>query len=220
MATANISILKKTHQEVVCKVYGATGDNVTIDLTSANILVGATPVGSTGTITVAAGTTNVSGTYLSGLVAGNSILFTTTGKYIGVVSSVTSATAATLKQAAATGATSAVFLVDSSAGEEPSGTQSVAIAGVTWTGDNAVTIEVSRNSNRILTLPATGSSTIDFSGQMLPLETTNSTDPITVNINGSSGKGECWLKLRKYAGYANRIENATLGVYDDPSKVG
>ena len=111
-------------------------------------------------------------------------------------------------------------MVDSSAGEEPSGTQSVAIAGVTWTGDNAVTIEVNRNSNRILTLPATGSSTIDFSGQMLPLETTNNTDPITVNINGSSGKGECWLKLRKYAGYVNRIETANLGIYDDPSKVG
>ena len=221
MATANVSILKNTHQEVVVKVYGVKDDTVDISLTSADLITGCSPVGSTGLISVNPGETEVGGEYLSGLIPGNSMLFDTSGNYIGVVATVIGSTGATLKEGAVTGATAAEFLVDSSATQEPSGQQKVAIAGVNWSGDSNITIDVDRGGTRILTLPAAGTIYIDFSGQDLPLETTEQTEPITVTIDGTGvGNGECWLKLRKQEGYITRIETSTFSGYDDTSKAG
>lgn len=98
----------------------------------------------------------------------------------------------------------------------------VSLANVTWTGDNATTIGILRQSGAawktVLTLPCTGSSTIDFTGQQLPLD--NSYENGDIRVTFDAGAGQVYLKLRKTAGYVNTIETATLGVYDDPSKVG
>ena len=98
-------------------------------------------------------------------------------------------------------------------------TQTVNIVGVTWTGQNATEITVTRNGVVVMTLPSTGSSTIDFGGQTLPPETTGNTSDIVVAITG--GVGEVWLKLRKVSGYASKSgEYATYGAYEDETRVG
>lgn len=103
----------------------------------------------------------------------------------------------------------------------------VSIAGVTWTGANNTEITITRGSTRVMTLPCAGSSTIDFTGQVLPLENTNDQNDIIVGITtavgtGATGaaNGQVWLKLRKTTGYATMIEDATYGAYDDPNRVG
>lgn len=101
----------------------------------------------------------------------------------------------------------------------------VSIAGVTWTGTNNCEITITRGGLRIMTLPCTGTSSIDFSGQVLPLENTNEQNDIVVATTLSAGgsgsiAGECWLKLRKTTGYADMVEEATYGAYDDPTRVG
>lgn len=98
-------------------------------------------------------------------------------------------------------------------------TQTVNIVGVTWTGQNATEITVARNGVTVMTLPSTGSSTIDFGGQTLPAETTQNTSDIVVTIAG--GVGEVWLKLRKAGGYKSKSgEYATYGAYEDEGRVG
>ena len=97
-------------------------------------------------------------------------------------------------------------------------TQTVNIVGVTWTGQNATEITVTRNSVVVMTLPSTGSTTIDFGGQALPPENTENTSSIDVSIAG--GQGEVWLKLRKVGGYKTTIEPEQFGPYDDPTVAG
>lgn len=97
-------------------------------------------------------------------------------------------------------------------------TQTVNIVGVTWTGQNATEITVTRNSVVVMTLPSTGSATIDFGGQALPPENTENTSSIEVSIAG--GQGEVWLKLRKVGGYKTTIEPEQFGPYDDPTVAG
>ena len=97
-------------------------------------------------------------------------------------------------------------------------TQTVNIVGVTWTGQNATEISIVRNAVTVMTLPAAGTSSIDFGGQVLPAETTQNTSDITVNI--ASGVGEVWLKLRKVGGYKTTIEPEQFGPYDDPTVAG
>ena len=103
----------------------------------------------------------------------------------------------------------------------------VSIASVTWTGANNTEITITRGSTRIMTLPCAGTTTLDFTGQNLPLENTNEQNDIVVGITtavgtGATGaaNGQVWLKLRKTTGYANTIEDATYGAYDDPTRVG
>lgn len=97
-------------------------------------------------------------------------------------------------------------------------TQTVNIVGVTWTGTNATEITVTRNSVRILTLPAAGTSTIDMGGQALPPDTVQNTQDIVVAITG--GQGECYLKLRKIGGFKTTIEPEQFGPYDNPAVAG
>lgn len=98
-------------------------------------------------------------------------------------------------------------------------TQTVNIIGVTWTGQNATEITVARNGVTVMTLPSTGSSTIDFGGQTLPAEITQNTSDIVVTIAG--GVGEVWLKLRKAGGYKSKSgEYPQYGAYEDETRVG
>lgn len=81
--------------------------------------------------------------------------------------------------------------------------------------NNATT--VTRNSVNILTLAGENSVNFDFQGQGFrdPIEATKD---IVVTIAGA--EGQIYLKLRKVNGYANYIEPATYGAYDDPTRVG
>ena len=93
------------------------------------------------------------------------------------------------------------------------------IVGTTWTGQNATEITVARGGTTIMTLPSTGSSTIDFGGQALPPDSTNNTNDFTVSIAG--GVGEVWVKVRKVSGYRSKSgEYSQYGAYEDEDRVG
>lgn len=104
------------------------------------------------------------------------------------------------------------------AGQELDGaTQTVEIVGAVVTGLLGNSVTVTRNGVNILTFAGENSATFDFQGQGFrdPIE---STKDIVVAIAGA--EGQIYLKLRKISGYANQVENATYGAYDDPARVG
>ena len=55
------------------------------------------------------------------------------------------------------------------------------------------------------------------------LENTGNTSDISVTISTAAGaaiQGELWIRIRKVAGYASKIETAVYGIYDNTSQVG
>jgi hypothetical protein len=85
------------------------------------------------------------------------------------------------------------------ANEIISGTPKVDLTGVTFTGHYLTVLTVTRNNQVLLTLPATGASFLNLSGQDLPSDISNNTSNLVVSITG--GQGECWLRLKKVGGY-------------------
>ena len=80
-------------------------------------------------------------------------------------------------------------------------TPTVNIAAVTWTGSVAGIITITRNNVVVMTLNAGASGFLDFGGQIFPPDSTENTSDIVVTISG--GQAECWIRLRKVAGYKN-----------------
>jgi len=104
-------------------------------------------------------------------------------------------------------------------GQELDGaTQHVTIVGVQWTGAATGVATITRDSVTVMTLQAAPSGMLLFDGQTMPPENTKSDKDIVVAITGA--QTEVWLKLRKVSGYKTRIEDATYGAYDDPTRVG
>lgn len=97
-------------------------------------------------------------------------------------------------------------------------TQTAVIAGVTWTGAADGIITITRNSVVVMTLQANAAGFLDFSGQDMIPDTIGSTSDLVVAISGA--QASCWLRLRKIGGYKNKVEDATYGAYDDPTRVG
>jgi hypothetical protein len=98
-------------------------------------------------------------------------------------------------------------------------TQIVTIIGIRWSGDVSNTINIDRNSTRVLTLPTEAADYMAFDGQELPPENTSATNDIVITQVGS-GNIELYLKLRKVSGYAPKVETAQFSVYDDTNTVG
>ena len=82
-----------------------------------------------------------------------------------------------------------------------SGTPTVNIAAVTWTGAANGVITITRNSVIVMTLNAGASGFLDFGGQIFPPDPIGNTSNIVVTISG--GQAECWIRLRKVSGYVN-----------------
>jgi len=98
-------------------------------------------------------------------------------------------------------------------------TQTVTITGVRWNGELSNTLNITRNSVRVLTLPTDAADFIAFDGQEMPPENTEATSDIVVSQTGT-GQVELYLKLRKVSGYAPKVETAQFSVYDDVNTVG
>ena len=105
------------------------------------------------------------------------------------------------------------------------GSQSVSITGITWTGaaDGIITISrgnvgASGATGVVMTLQANAAGQLDFSGQAMIPDTLGSTSNIGVAISGA--QAECWLKLRKVAGYTTTVEPEQFGSHDDPTVAG
>jgi hypothetical protein len=97
-------------------------------------------------------------------------------------------------------------------------TQTATIAGVTWTGAADGVITITRNSVVVMTLQANAAGFLDFSGQDMPPDTIGAASDIVVAISGA--QASCWLRIRKTGGYKTKVEDATYGAYDDPTRVG
>lgn len=80
-----------------------------------------------------------------------------------------------------------------------SGTPTVNIAAVTWTGTAAAVITITRGGVVVMTLNSGASGFLDFGGQIFPPDPTGNTSDIVVTISG--GQAECWIRLRKVSGY-------------------
>ena len=75
----------------------------------------------------------------------------------------------------------------------------VDLVGVSFTGHPLTVLTVSRNNQVLLSLPATGASFLNLSGQDMVSDISNNSSNIVVTITG--GVGQCWLRLRKVGGY-------------------
>lgn len=106
-----------------------------------------------------------------------------------------------------------VDIVATSEAAGTAGTQLVNISTVQWTGAAGGVITITRNSVVIMTLQANAAGCLDMTGQeMIPDSVENDSD-IVVTISGA--QAECWLRLRKVAGYNTKIQPEQYGIYDD-----
>ena len=97
-------------------------------------------------------------------------------------------------------------------------TQTVNIAGLEYTGLATSTITIVRNGVTVVSLAAEGHDYVSYAAGAGFVESTENTHDITVTIG--TANAQCYLTLRKAGGYATKVENATYGAYDDPTRVG
>lgn len=138
-------------------------------------------------------------------------------------------TEALVRFAGVSGDTCTVALTDLSSSQDIGGATGpkVSISGVGWAGSANCEIVIARGPSTVMVLPCTSPCTIDFTGEVLQLETTNEQNDINLSIRTANGigatgmaDGQLWLRLRKTYGYINKIEDVKYGVYDDPTRVG
>ena len=94
-------------------------------------------------------------------------------------------------------------------------TQTVNINKIEWAGTAASTVTISRGSAGVVTVDSTGSDSLEFGAGYS--DTTGNTDDILVTVTGTVA---VYLTLRKVSGYANKVETAQFGIYDDETAVG
>jgi hypothetical protein len=95
-------------------------------------------------------------------------------------------------------------------------TQTVNIVGIQFTGLATSTITIVRGGTTVTSLSAEGHDYIEFGAGYS--ETVGNTADIAVTIG--TANAQCYLTLRKVSGYATKVETATYGAYDDPTRIG
>lgn len=91
------------------------------------------------------------------------------------------------------------------------------IISVSWAGVPGGYITITRNSVVILNLSTDSPGSFDFEDAHF-VDTIEDTKDIVVT---STVAAQCYLTIRKMAsGYTTKVENATYGAYDDPTRVG
>lgn len=95
-------------------------------------------------------------------------------------------------------------------------TQTVNIVGIEFTGLATSTITITRNGTVVTSLDSVGHDVVMMGAGWS--ETTANTSDIVVTI--ATANAQCYLTLRKVAGYASKVENQLYGAYDDPTRVG
>ena len=89
---------------------------------------------------------------------------------------------------------------------------SVTIRNITWTGLPDAVIQITRGGETISTLQANASSMLFFDGQTMSPNSRMDTSDITLTF---TGQAECWIRLRKNAGYLSTIAPEQYGSYED-----
>lgn len=100
--------------------------------------------------------------------------------------------------------------------EVVSGTPTVNIVGMHWTGEATGVATIVRNNLRIATLSGGSAGEILFSDSEFVENTANTSDIVIT----TTGQMEVWLLLRKQDGYSSKIETAEFSVYDNVNAVG
>lgn len=86
------------------------------------------------------------------------------------------------------------------ANETADTTVHVDITGLTWTGETAGLITITRNSIRVATIQAAVPGQLHLDGNGMIPDATESSSDIVVTI---TGQAECWLRLKKVKGYTS-----------------
>lgn len=97
-------------------------------------------------------------------------------------------------------------------------TQTAYITGLVWTGGTNGIITITRGGATIAVLQANAAGALDFSGQGMSAEVTNSTSDIGVAI--ATADCQLWMRLKKVGGYASKVEYEQYGSYEDETRVG
>ena len=95
-------------------------------------------------------------------------------------------------------------------------TQTVNIVGIEFTGLPTSTCTIARGATTVTSLDTSGHDMIMMGAGWS--ETTANTADIGVTI--ATANAQVYLTLRKVGGYTTKVENATYGAYDDPTRVG
>lgn len=86
------------------------------------------------------------------------------------------------------------------------------------TGELGSKVTVARNSKNIIVTAPENDMNVEFNSLGIPVNNDNTFD--IVITNGVAKEVTGWLVLRKAAGWSTKVETATYGAYDDPTRVG
>jgi hypothetical protein len=91
---------------------------------------------------------------------------------------------------------------------------------VKWqvTGELASKVSIVRNSKNVIVAAPENAPYAELNAWGIPLTNDNTSD--IVITNGAAKEVTGILVLRKVAGWATKVEDATYGAYDDPTRVG
>ena len=220
---ATVNYQKVTHQEVIVKISGVNGESATIALETDLFPQGSISLVDGATISTSDADATVTGTntLFTDEMIGGKIYDGTDGPLLGIVESVTSPTELELTDVAAATYTGPFGISYRMQEVDPDFGPGVAIVSVVYTGTGIVTIK--RPTDVVMVLNGDkGGGRIDlFDFGMIP-DSTNLVEDIVVAFSDASPNypTQVWLKLRKIAGWLDRIETAYYGSHDDLTKVG
>ena len=91
---------------------------------------------------------------------------------------------------------------------------------VKWTvsGELASKVSIIRNSKIVLVCAPENAPYAEFNAWGIPVTNDNTSDIVITNGTAKDVSG--FLVLRKVAGWSTKVEDATYGAYDDPTRVG
>ena len=95
-------------------------------------------------------------------------------------------------------------------------TQTVTITGAYVAGSLSSNIAITRNGVTVLSFAPENNGKFQLNDSGF-VDTQEATSDITVAITGTAF---IYLTLRKVSGYATKVETATYGIYDDPTRIG
>jgi hypothetical protein len=86
------------------------------------------------------------------------------------------------------------------------------------TGELDSKVSIIRNSKTVIVVAPENAPYMEANAWGIPITNDNSSD--IVITNGAAKEVSGFLVLRKIAGWATKVEDATYGAYDDPTRVG
>ena len=99
-----------------------------------------------------------------------------------------------------------------------SDTPKVDIVKFLCTGELGSHVKIIRNSKPVIACAPENEAIVEFNALGIPVTNDNTSDIVVTNAVAKAVTG--WIVLRKQAGWATKVEDATYGAYDDPTRVG